>query len=372
MTDLRERFRPAKELPAPDDWGRIAGRVPQPLPEDVGRTRPFVRIEAAAVAVAVSVAAALVLWSSFGGRSTVPLTESPTPSAAPAPSSPTDFEYLYPFFRGSDGWHVHDSGPAQLHDGSVGWAANVAFDPADLGPRAPAIPWYTISALPRDGIVLTALVVPAPSVNRAEAGPWPPGSLDRPLLADAAVRGQEAEEPAGDYTVYEIDGYALIRVYFGSPDPSQEALAAAQAELDTLEVPPTCPVSKEGTFPETMRLTTSTGEAGPTVTAAPGDTVTITGLIPFQREDGSYNRDADSVIELWWDADPAEWIDLVAEPRSTSATFLGSGGTGSCFLSVTITVPSDAAAGDHQIVAIDTDTQRTGAFLYGTAVVHVT
>lgn len=363
MTDLADRFRPAKSMPAPDDWPRIAHRqVEVGIDGETERiaSRPRARIGAAAVAIAASVAAAVLLWSAFGRGSTTPFTQSATPS--PAPSSTTDFRYLFPFFREMDTWHVHDTGEVSAQEGAVAWASNVPFDPADLGPRSPAIPLNTIAALPAEGIVLTALVVP--SEDDAKSGPWPPGSLVRPNLADATVRGPQAEEPPGDYVVYQLDGYALIRVYFGDPKPSAEALAAAQAELDTLEVPPTCPVSAEGTFPHTLSLSADT--------VSPGTAVTVTGEIPFQGKDGSYDRAANSVIELWWDADRADWIELFADPEDSSSMLLGSGGSGSCFLSLTITIPPGAPLGDHQIVAIDTDTERTGAFLYGTAVVHVT
>lgn len=362
MTDLRDRFRSAKTMPAPDHWSRITERRIDASLDLEGRQHASgrARVGAAAVAIAVSVAASLLLWSAFQRSSPVPLGQSPTPTATYTPAG--TFRYLFPFFRATGSWHVHDSGMAKAGDGSTAWASNIAFDPSDLELRAPAIPPATIEQLPTDGIVLTALVVT--HENEALNGPWPPGSLERPDLSDATVRGPQAEEPPGDYAVYQIDGYASIRVFFGSPDPTPEAVAAAQAELDTLEVPPTCPVPTDGSFPDTMRLSTGQG--------APGSSVTVTSVIPYQLPDNSYDRKADTVIELWWDANPGDWVQLFADPGSVPGTLLGSGGTGSCFLSVTITIPPDAPPGDHQIVALSTDVDRTGATLFGTGVVSVT
>jgi hypothetical protein len=363
MTDLRDRFRSARTMEAPDLWRRInRHRVEAGVDVDLGRDalEPRARIGAAAVAIAASVAAAMLVWSAFGKHAPTPLMQDPTPS--PTGTSAARYQYLPPFFRETGPWHVRDSGMANAGDGATAWASNVAFDPSDLEPRAPAIPPATIEQLPPNGIVLTALVVT--HENEAESGPWPPGSLEIPDLSDATVRGPQAEEPPGDYAVYQVDGYASIRVYFGSPDPTSEAVAAAQLELDTLAVPPTCPVPTEGSFPDTMKLSADQG--------APGSSVTVTSVIPYQLPDNSYDRKADTVVELWWDANPGDWVQLFADPGSVPGTLLGSGGTGSCFLSVTITIPPDAVPGDHQIVALSTDVDRTGAALFGTAVVHVT
>jgi hypothetical protein len=54
------------------------------------------------------------------------------------------------------------------------------------------------------------------------------------------VRPPEAEEPGGNLVVYEASGYTdhgfvLIRVYFGSTNPSPSQLALAQAALNRLD-----------------------------------------------------------------------------------------------------------------------------------------
>jgi hypothetical protein len=368
MPDLDELFRRAKQLPAPGLWSDVLRRADgaEDLPvEDASTYRgPLAgRIVAGVVAFAIFVAAAVFMWSEFraGPSTTVDVASgsSVTPSLGPS----ANYRYLFPFFQQLDGWHVHDSGLGPADSGSTAWASSIPFDPADLEPTAPAIPPNTIEQLPPEGIVLTAEVVP--SAYDPTLGPWPPGSLDRLRLADAVVRAPNAEEPEGTYAVYEIDGpYVLLRVYFGSADPSQATLGAAQSVLDTLEVPPVCPVPAEGSFPDSMQVSPTD--------VRPGESVSVSALMPFQREDGSYDRMADGVVELWWDADPDHWEQLAGDPAATGATLLATGGEGSCFLSATLTVPTDASPGDHQIVALETNTARDSATSWGSFVLHVT
>jgi hypothetical protein len=374
MTDLDERFRRAKQLPPPDLWSEVLRRADGTDDSgtvdgstDRGSLRG--RVAAGVVAFATFMVAAVFVWTGFRAGPSAPADLAPTQGASSRsfvttlPGAPSDYRYLYPFFREREGWHVHDQGEVPDGAGSVAWASTIPFDPADLDPAAPAIPPSTIEQLPPDGVVLTAEVVP--SAFDPSLGPWPPGSLDGLRLAQATVRGPDAEEPPGDYAVYEIDGpYVLIRAYFGDAHPSPSSLDAAQAELDTLEVPPVCPVPAEGSFPDTMILGATD--------VTPGETVSVFSLMPFQHEDGSYDRGADTVIELWWDAEPESWVQLLSETPPAGTTLLAKGGPGSCFLSATLTVPVDAALGDHRVVALETNDARDEGTLFGTVVLHVT
>jgi hypothetical protein len=367
MPDLDERFRSARQVAPPQLWSEVLRRAGEPRDADtdgwIERGPVTGRIVAGVVAFAIFVAAAIFIWAGFRADPSPPASLVPGSSVAMTPDSPSDYRYLYPFFRETDGWLVHDQGEVPAGGGAIAWASTIPFDLADLGPRAPAIPPRTIEQLPPAGVVLTAEVVP--SASDPALGPWPPGSLGELDLAQATVRGREAEEPQGTYAVYEIDGaYVLIRAYFGTAHPPQASLDAAQAELDTLEIPPVCPVPAEGSFHDTMVFRATE--------VKPGETVSVFSLMPFQHEDGSYDRRADTVIELWWDADPQEWTQLLSETPPAGTSLLAKGGPGSCFLSVTLTVPMDAAPGDHQVVALETNEARDEGTLFGTAVLHVT
>ena len=161
------------------------------------------------------------------------ITEGPAPAAE---------RFYPPFFEGADGWVTSDSGFVEKGNAATGWASTQPFKPADLRPRSPAIPIETISSLPRDGIVIVAMATPW-WYDPAE-GAYPDGSLDPLDLSSAIRRGPVAEEPLGEYAVFELTAenpYVGVTVFFGSPDPSAAVLRAAQAELDTLQVPPVCP-----------------------------------------------------------------------------------------------------------------------------------
>jgi hypothetical protein len=132
-------------------------------------------------------------------------------------------------------------------------------------------------------------------------------------------------------------------VYFGSVAPTEDQVRAAQDELDTLQVPPVCPVPSEGGYEAT-----ATPAEG-----APGDTVTLTGPMPFQHEDGSYDRTGSTVIIAWWNADPKDWEYLSsfsANPPSPAGPGpllrLGEGGIGMCSFSITFTLP-DVPPGEY-------------------------
>ena len=275
--------------------------------------------------------------------------------------------YLTPFFifTGTDGWHVKDNGWVAKGEAAIAWASTIAFNPDDLIESAPAIPPKTIAELPEDGIIVTAEVTPwsyDPS-----AGPYPPDGLEPFDLASVTPRGPEAEEPEGNYSVLEIDnGYVLVRVYLGKAFPSEALVRRAQSELDTLQVPPVCPVHTEGGFG--AMLSTESG--------TPGSTVAIQGLMPFQHEDGSYDTAGKTTMVAWWNAvsddEPYLLPFSTVQPSPVGPgeiVRLGDGGTGACSFTITFTVP-DVPSGDYPIVVIEE--VPDGGTLWASLTFHVT
>ena len=96
-------------------------------------------------------------------------------------------------------------------------------------------------------------------------GAYPDGSLDPLDLSSAIRRGPVAEEPPGAYAVFELTAenpYVGVTVFFGSADPSAAVLRAAQAELDTLQIPPVCPSLPDV---EPLSISASSGIVGDAV-----------------------------------------------------------------------------------------------------------
>lgn len=258
-------------------------------------------------------------------------------------TAPTSAEYLpLVFAQFGNGWNVRNFDSVEEGTPTKAWASTVTIDARDLGPRKPAIPVHTIESLPPGEAVIVALATPW-HFDPSE-GPYPSGSLDPLNFSDATIRGPEAEEPEGDYTIYEVqNGYTAVRVFFGAT-PTGAELEAAQAELATLQVPPTCPIGYEAS-------------ASPTE-AEPGETVTLTGPMPFQFEDGSYDAEGRTIAIAWWNADEKDWPYLSSfSTRSPSRVAsgpivrLGEGGVGQCSFAITFTVP-DVPPGDYPIVVI--------------------
>ena len=164
-----------------------------------------------------------------------------------AEGSTTSIERFYPpIFEGADGWVTSDSGFVERGTAATAWASTQPFDRADLQPRSPAIPVETISSLPPDGVVIVAIATPW--AHDPAGGAYPDGSLDGLTLSGGTQRPPEAEEPPGDYTVFDLaaeNQYVSVRVFFGSANPSGVALDRAQAELDKLQVPPVCPTLRD-------------------------------------------------------------------------------------------------------------------------------
>jgi hypothetical protein len=345
MRDLKQRFREVDLVNAPHLEDRIREWVwtREPVVPFEPRAQLGRRVLVAVVAFGLFVGAGAFAWHAFHPA---------TPTRSPVPTMPASgdgsVKYLPLLFVGTD-WNLRNGEPVTEGNATVAWASNVPFDERDLVPTAPAIPPWTIAALPPDGIVVTAEATPW--ALDPTAGPFPPGSMDPFDLSTAQVRGPVAEEPPGDYAVYWLQphDYVLIRVYFGSPDPSAELVGQAQATLDHLEVPPVCPVPEEGPLG---------AEASPTQ-GAPGDQVELTGPMPFQHEDGSFDTSGDTTIVAWWNAKPEDWVDLVSfstgplpSPAGQGPLLrLGEGGRNACSFAIPFEVP-DVPPGDYSVVLL--------------------
>lgn len=346
MRDLKQRLREVDLQVAPDLEGRIraaSGRDRMPVSPFEPRAHMGRRVLVGIVAFALFIGAGAFAWQALSPA---------TPTPSPVPSIPANGDehvvYLPLLFVGTD-WNLRNGDRVAVGDATVAWASNVPFDDRDLVPRAPAIPAWTIGSLPPRGIVVTALATPW--AFDPAAGPFPPGSLDPFDLSAAHVRGPDAEEPSGNYSVYQLqpDDYVLIRVYIGNTDPSAELVGQAQATLDHLEVPPVCPVPQEGPLG---------AEAIPTQ-GGPGDQVELTGPMPFQHEDGSYDTSGDTIIVAWWNADPKDWVDLVSfstgplpSPAGQGPLLrLGEGGRDACSFTIPFEVP-DVPPGEYPIVLL--------------------
>jgi Tol biopolymer transport system component len=282
-----------------------------------------------------------------GTQATATPNEGTSETPSESPRSAQESVYLPIFFMGTDRWHTQDGGPVKEGDGAAAWASTIPFDPADLADNAPAIPPETIAQLPDDGIIVTALVVPW--AHDPAKGPYPPDALRPYDLSTVTPRGPEAEEPAGNYSVLEIpDRYVLVRVYVGSSSPSEALVQRAQAELDTLEIPPVCPVPARGGYGASLSPSSS----------APGDTVTVEGPMPFRHEDGSYDTSGETKMVAWWNASPNDWEHLspiatvAPSPVGTGPVLrLGEGGTGACSFAIQFNVP-DVPPGAYPVVVL--------------------
>lgn len=259
-------------------------------------------------------------------------------------SGSTDAVYLAPYLAGDDTWDTHSSCPARAGDATVAWASTI---PLRAEHEAIAIPVNTIGALPVDGIVVTVETVM--SGYDPALGPYP-FDLSGLTLTEATMRPPNEEEPTGDYAVLETYSEpALVRVYFGTPSPSEQLILRAQRELDTLQLPPICPAPAHGGYG--AELSNDQG--------LPGDPITVSGPMPFQREGGSYDTSGETRMIAWWNASPEDWPYLAtfstvqASPAVEAAPLLrlGEGGADSCSFSIRFTVP-DVAPGDYPIVVL--------------------
>jgi Tol biopolymer transport system component len=279
-----------------------------------------------------------------GSPTSEPSTTCVDTTTKPQPNGSTDAVYLSPYLAGAEGWYTHSSCPAHAGDATVAWASTI---PLESEHEAIAIPVNTIAALPPDGIVITVETVM--SEYDPALGPFP-FDLSGLTLIDATKRPPNEEEPPGDYAVLELDSEpVLVRVYFGSASPSQQLIDSAQRELDTLQLPPVCPTPAEGGYGAELSIHRG----------APGDVVTVSGPMPFQREDGSYDTSGETRMVAWWNASHEDWPYLSSFSNvrpspavDTSALLrLGEGGRDSCSFSIRFAVP-DVPPGDYPIVVL--------------------
>jgi hypothetical protein len=287
------------------------------------------------------------------GSNLMQLTDGQAPDSWPAwqpipanvePPQDEDVVYLPPRFGGAVGWFTKSSRPARAGDATTAWASTIPFEPEH---GAIAIPANTITTLPPDGIVLTALTVM--SDYDSALGPFP-FDISGLALADAEQRRPTAEEPPGEYAVLELSSEpVLIRVYFGTASPSKRLVERAQEALDTLQLPPICPAPAGGGYGAEL-----SAEEG-----AAGDQVTVSGPMPFQRKDGSYDTSGQTRMIVWWNASPKDWpylssfsnVDPSPAVQGSPLLRLGEGGGDTCSFSVSFTVP-DVPPGTYPIVVL--------------------
>lgn len=348
MTDLNERLRGIDRMPVPELWdtAQDKARVGVGTQSDTSVATRFATI---AIALLLGLSAVVLLVIAFR-PSTSDRSPAEQPTLSPEGSSSQDdaptesAEYLplaFPMMSGG-GWNVGNFGSIEEGEATKAWASTVAIDDRDLGPRKPAIPVHTIESLPPGEAVIVALATPW-HFDSSDA-PYPPGSLDPLHLSDATIRGPVAEEPQGNYTIYEVqNGYTSVRVFFGAA-PTDSQVERVQVELSTLQVPPTCPVGD----------TTSASPAE----AEPGQTVSLTGPMPLQFQDGSFDEKGRTIAIAWWNADRQDWPSLSSFSTGSPAPIasgpivrLGEGGVGQCSFSIAFTVP-DVPPGDYSIVVI--------------------
>jgi hypothetical protein len=294
----------------------------------------------------------------------------PAPSSSPSEVSQPPVvgrSYLPPYLAGGNGWNSRSLGsiPAARQYATGAWASTIPISEDDVRLGA-AIPPTTITELPPDGIVVTVGVEPSAFQDTSVPFPYADLSFD---LTKATERGPQAEEPAGNYAVLQMnddDAATLVRVYFGSPNPSPQLIAKAQAELDTLQLPPTCTVGGRGSY----AVSASASDA------QPGDTVTFSGSVPFQREDGSFDESGAGQMVAWWNVPPGDWEKLPLGSPSPSPAIqggdivpLGSAPMDECTFAIPFTVP-EVAPGDYPVLV--RQEAGGGASLEGSVVIHVT
>jgi hypothetical protein len=132
-------------------------------------------------------------------------------------------------FVPADGWLTLQTGLATPARGAAALAANVPLRPEDLARKPGALPSTTVATLPPHGVVIVARLAPgAGSTQRPPARP-------RLRLDDAVpvvVAGRPARRIRSSVAAYELE----VLVFFGAREPSAEAVADAQRELDRLVV----------------------------------------------------------------------------------------------------------------------------------------
>src|SRR5689334_16178448 len=157
------------------------------------------------------------------------------PHAGATGAPPTHPSAAGPRFAPARGWHVPRSSEVRVPLDSTATAATV---PVLDG--AGSFPLHTLPTLPRDGVLIRAMVFGRPGARWRRS--YPRRSL--PLqLAGAVPRAGWESGGFGTGSRGVIVGHARgsafeVIVYFGARHPSASVLARAQAELDRLILPP--------------------------------------------------------------------------------------------------------------------------------------
>jgi hypothetical protein len=251
-----------------------------------------------------------------------------------------------PHFRSAAGWHLL-SGRNELA------AANVQFASADRSTASP--PSRTVATLPRDGIVIWAMVgresrhppsSPTPLPLRlSEAVPTNPfegfGCAPAVPVARCYAASGSVRRFVGQAGSYFVELY----VFFGTDRPAVASVAAANAELARLRLPRVraraegrvCP-ARTGRHAYDTTLSPASGPRG--------SVVTVSGHLPAVGEDGSYGGQTAKRVEAYWNLDFARWWTALTGSPSPSIAgrpvrLLGRQGVaGSCRYSVQVRIPA--------------------------------
>ncbi len=199
----------------------------------------------ASLAAVIVVALLIPLRDAFRDGATVTRT-SPSAGSSSSPGSSAAV-LIPPSFQAASGWETASTGPiarTEEFDSPRTWAATVSFS-ADLGDSATTIPSNTttlpdktLAALNEDSIVIVAQLA-FPHDSSVPNALYP--TTDLPLtLADADVRPEWEGQPSYSVPEYRIGAilngdFYDVRVYFGTQTPSEDVLAAADAELARLQ-----------------------------------------------------------------------------------------------------------------------------------------
>jgi len=211
-----------------------------------------------------------------------------------------------PHFQSATGWHLLTRSDELV-------AGNVEFAAQDRSLASP--PSRTVATLPRDGIVIWAML--------SRSDKLLPGSTPLPLgLSEAlpsnpfegfrcapAVPMSRCDAASGSVRrlVARLGHYYVdLYIFFGTDHPAAASVAAANAELARLRFPrerptaaaPACPARPgRGAYDTTL-----SPSFGP-----PGSIATVSGLLPVIDEDGSYGGQTATRVDAYWNLDFRKW-----------------------------------------------------------------
>lgn len=213
-----------------------------------------------------------------------------------------------PHFRSATGWHLL-SGPNELA------AANLQFAAADRSMSSP--PSRTVASLPRNGIVIWAMVSHSGQASPGWSTPLPlrlretvPSNPFEGFRCAPAVATDKCYAASGSIRHLQAwnGAYALdLYVFFGTDHPATGSVAAANDELARLQLPregstttppPVC-VPPNGGGAYDARLSPSSGP--------PRSTVTVSGPLGVLTEDGTYGGQMARGVHAYWNLNFHRW-----------------------------------------------------------------